>query len=220
MSARESRSRGTLRPGWKREDAIRRGAMGTAHRLHHQRQRAGDLRAAGRRGSRGLVADGHQYRRQQVFPRPHGIAGARAQRAQLVHRVVDTIAEWGKTDGYFRTAEDAENFRNELAHLMLTQKACFNSPVWFNVGVKEARGYGWYYDEATDRFGKLEDRPDEAAVLGLLHQLGARQPGIHPRSGQDRRHAVQVGLGHGHQSFHAARGRSHSFRRRARLRVR
>ena len=30
---------------------------------------------------------------------------------------------------------------------MLTQKACFNSPVWFNVGVKEARGYGWYYDE-------------------------------------------------------------------------
>ena len=32
---------------------------------------------------------------------------------------------------------------------MLTQKACFNSPVWFNVGVKEPRGYGWYYDEAT-----------------------------------------------------------------------
>ena len=39
---------------------------------------------------------------------------------------------------YFRTPEDAENFRDELAHLMLTQKACFNSPVWFNVGVKEA----------------------------------------------------------------------------------
>ena len=33
---------------------------------------------------------------------------------------------------------------------MLTQKACFNSPVWFNVGVKEARGYGWYWDEASD----------------------------------------------------------------------
>ena len=48
-----------------------------------------------------------------------------------------------------RPTEDGENFRNELAHLMLTQKACFNSPVWFNVGVKEARGYGWYYDEAT-----------------------------------------------------------------------
>ena len=39
---------------------------------------------------------------------------------------------------------DGDNFRDELAHLMLTQKACFNSPVWFNVGVKESRGYGWY----------------------------------------------------------------------------
>ena len=57
--------------------------------------------------------------------------------AQLVQRVVNTIADWGKKDGYFKTEEDGENFRFELAHLMLTQKACFNSPVWFNVGVKE-----------------------------------------------------------------------------------
>ena len=76
--------------------------------------------------------------------------------AQLVQRVVDTIAEWGVHDGYFATPEDGENFRSELAHLMLTQKACFNSPVWFNVGVKEARGYGWVYDKATDAIGKLE----------------------------------------------------------------
>src|SRR5580692_10018574 len=61
---------------------------------------------------------------------------------QLVGRVVNTIAGWGGGQGYFRTAEDTENFRSELAHLMLTQKACFNSPVWFNVGVKEPRGYG------------------------------------------------------------------------------
>ena len=39
---------------------------------------------------------------------------------------------------------------------MLTQKACFNSPVWFNVGVKEARGYGWYWDETTDTIKKLQ----------------------------------------------------------------
>jgi ribonucleoside-diphosphate reductase alpha chain len=55
---------------------------------------------------------------------------------QLVHRVVDTIADWGAHGRYFKTRDDAENFRNELAHLMLTQKACFNSPVWFNVGVR------------------------------------------------------------------------------------
>jgi ribonucleoside-diphosphate reductase alpha chain len=87
---------------------------------------------------------------------------------QLVHRVVDTIADWGKADRYFKTDEDADNFRNELAHLMLTQKACFNSPVWFNVGVKESRGYGFYYDEATDAILKLkkgESRPQCSACF-------------------------------------------------------
>jgi ribonucleoside-diphosphate reductase alpha chain len=77
--------------------------------------------------------------------------------AQLVHRVVDTITDWGIGGRYFKTAQDAENFRDELAHLMLTQKACFNSPVWFNVGVQsEKRGYGWYYDETTDSIQKLD----------------------------------------------------------------
>src|SRR5436305_9643735 len=76
--------------------------------------------------------------------------------AQLVHRVVDTIADWGKADHYFKTDADAENFRAELGHLMLTQKACFNSPVWFNVGVAEARGYGWYYDETMQQVRKLD----------------------------------------------------------------
>ena len=69
---------------------------------------------------------------------------------QLVHRVVDSIADWGIAGNYFQSREDGDNFRNELAHLMLTQKACFNSPVWFNVGVKDTRGYGWYYDETVD----------------------------------------------------------------------
>src|SRR5208282_4638823 len=57
---------------------------------------------------------------------------------------------------------------NELAHLMLTQKACFNSPVWFNVGVDEARGYGFYYDEALDKVVKLkkgESRPQCSACF-------------------------------------------------------
>src|SRR6516225_1935949 len=47
--------------------------------------------------------------------------------AQLVQRVVDTITDWGQKDGYFQTEQDGENFRADLAHLMLTQKACFNS---------------------------------------------------------------------------------------------
>src|SRR5215471_15325165 len=88
----------------------------------------------------------------------HGKAGSPEREtsvAQLVQRVVDTIADWGKRDGYFATDQDGENFRAELAHLMLTQKACFNSPVWFNVGVKETRGYGWIYEEASDSIQKM-----------------------------------------------------------------
>jgi ribonucleoside-diphosphate reductase alpha chain len=76
--------------------------------------------------------------------------------AQLVQRVVDTIAAWGQKDHYFASEQDCQNFRDELAHLMLHQKACFNSPVWFNVGVKEARGYGWFYDEERGAISKLE----------------------------------------------------------------
>jgi ribonucleoside-diphosphate reductase alpha chain len=89
----------------------------------------------------------------------HGKAGTPERESsvrQLVGRVVDTIAEWGTEQRYFRTLQDAANFRDELTHLMLTQKACFNSPVWFNVGVKETRGYGWYYDEATDQIQKVD----------------------------------------------------------------
>src|SRR6266849_8967556 len=38
--------------------------------------------------------------------------------AQLVHRVVDTIADWGRDQRYFKTPADADNFRDELAHIM------------------------------------------------------------------------------------------------------
>ena len=78
----------------------------------------------------------------------------------LVHRVVDTIADWGAAGKYFASPQDVENFRDDLAHLMLNQKASFNSPVWFNVGVKkESRGYGWAWDKAAGRVTTLN--PDE-----------------------------------------------------------
>ena len=87
---------------------------------------------------------------------------------QLVGRVVNTIAGWGRDQGYFKAPEDAQHFRDELAHMMLTQKASFNSPVWFNVGVKEPRGYGWYYDHASSSIKKLaqgETRPQCSACF-------------------------------------------------------
>jgi ribonucleoside-diphosphate reductase alpha chain len=56
---------------------------------------------------------------------------------QLVSRVVDTIRGWGEKNGYFATREDAQVFADELSHLLVNQKAAFNSPVWFNVGVPD-----------------------------------------------------------------------------------
>ena len=55
---------------------------------------------------------------------------------QVADRVVDTITDWGERDGYFVDADEAAAFSDELKHLIVTQKAAFNSPVWFNIGVK------------------------------------------------------------------------------------
>ena len=56
---------------------------------------------------------------------------------QMIGRVVDTITGWGNKDGYFASAEDAQAFADELTHILVHQKACFNSPVWFNCGIEE-----------------------------------------------------------------------------------
>jgi len=55
---------------------------------------------------------------------------------QMIGRVVDTITGWGRKDGYFASEEDAQSFHGELTHILVHQKACFNSPVWFNCGIE------------------------------------------------------------------------------------
>ena len=55
---------------------------------------------------------------------------------QVVDRIVDTITNWGIERDYFADIEEADAFSAELKHLLVTQKAAFNSPVWFNIGVK------------------------------------------------------------------------------------
>ena len=56
---------------------------------------------------------------------------------QMISRVVDTITGWGRKDGYFASDDDAQAFADELTHILVHQKACFNSPVWFNCGIEE-----------------------------------------------------------------------------------
>src|SRR6266568_6280689 len=72
---------------------------------------------------------------------------------QLVSRVAETIRDWGIAGGYFATADDATIFHDELAHMLLTQKVAFNSPVWFNVGCDrlepQSDGQNWHWDPVT-----------------------------------------------------------------------
>mgnify|MGYP000639723121 CR=1 FL=1 len=56
---------------------------------------------------------------------------------QLIDRVVDTIVRQGRAEGYFDSTTEAEDFREELKYVLSTQRASFNSPVWFNIGAPQ-----------------------------------------------------------------------------------
>lgn len=55
----------------------------------------------------------------------------------LIDRVADTITRQGLQEGYFDTESVAESYREELKYILATQRAAFNSPVWFNIGASE-----------------------------------------------------------------------------------
>ncbi len=73
---------------------------------------------------------------QKYFRGTPGTAERETSLKQVADRVVDTITDWGMKDGYFEDADEAETFRDELKHIIVNQRAAFNSPVWFNIGVK------------------------------------------------------------------------------------
>ena len=57
---------------------------------------------------------------------------------QLIGRVVDTITGWARAQKYFASEDDLQSFSDDLKHLLVYQKAAFNSPVWFNCGFEKA----------------------------------------------------------------------------------
>jgi len=57
---------------------------------------------------------------------------------QLIGRVVTTITDWARTQKYFASDEDLQAFSDDLKHILVYQKAAFNSPVWFNCGFEKA----------------------------------------------------------------------------------
>ena len=95
---------------------------------------------------------------------------------QLIGRVVDTITAWARADKYFASEADLQAFSDDLKHILVYQKAAFNSPVWFNCGFEKA--------------------PQCSACF--INSV-AGHDGLDPDAGADRRHALQVRIRHGHQ---------------------
>ena len=133
---------------------------------------------------------------------------------QLAGRVVDTITRWGQNNGYFASDRDAQVFGEELTHLIVTQKAAFNSPVWFNVGVPDTPQQcsacfilavddhmssilNWYVEEGTifkGGSGSGINLSTDPLLEGVARRRrhGQRAGELHARSRCERRHD-QVG---------------------------
>jgi ribonucleoside-diphosphate reductase alpha chain len=109
---------------------------------------------------------------------------------QLVSRVADTIAKWGREDGYFASRADADAFGDELTWLLVNQHGAFNSPVWFNVGLWDKYGLagsydGYHYDGAARRAvpvkeGDAYQRPQGSACF--IVGVGDSIPEIYERA--------------------------------------
>ncbi|HKV87550.1 MAG TPA: vitamin B12-dependent ribonucleotide reductase [Candidatus Dormibacteraeota bacterium] len=91
---------------------------------------------------------------------------------QIIDRVVDTLAKWGREGGYFASEEDAVNWSEELRYLLVTQHASFNSPVWFNIGVpgRQQQASACFINSVHD---SMESILDLAKTEGMLFKFGS-----------------------------------------------
>ena len=86
---------------------------------------------------------------------------------QLIGRVVTTIRSWGEESGYFRGGEDAQCFADELSHLLVNQRMAFNSPVWFNLGVRDTpqQASACFINSVDDTMESIMDLAKTEAML-------------------------------------------------------
>jgi ribonucleoside-diphosphate reductase alpha chain len=93
----------------------------------------------------------------------NAITGPERSARQVIHRLAGCWRHWGETHGYFDTAEDAQAFYDEIAHMMLHQMCAPNSPQWFNTGLHFAYGITgpaqghFYCDPQTGELQKSSD---------------------------------------------------------------
>ncbi len=74
---------------------------------------------------------------QKYFTGTPGTKSREYSMKQLIDRVVDTVTRQGMQEDYFESEDEAESFREELKYILATQRAAFNSPVWFNIGAPD-----------------------------------------------------------------------------------
>jgi ribonucleoside-diphosphate reductase alpha chain len=74
---------------------------------------------------------------QKYFTGTPGSKSRESSLKALIDRVADTITRHGVQEGYFSGETETEDFREELKYVLATQRAAFNSPVWFNIGAPE-----------------------------------------------------------------------------------
>ncbi len=90
---------------------------------------------------------------------------------EMIDRVVLTLKQWGLKDQYFSSQEEADVFEAELTHLLVNQKASFNSPVWFNLGCEEKpQCSACFINSVEDDMGSILDL---AKTEGLLFKWGS-----------------------------------------------
>jgi len=90
------------------------------------------------------------FRRRDVPESRGGTKGGSEQSVKhLVQRVAHTIRDFGEKRSYFTSKEEAEVFEDELTYILLSQRAAFNSPVWFNVGLFHSYGIFEKVDEPS-----------------------------------------------------------------------
>jgi ribonucleoside-diphosphate reductase alpha chain len=125
---------------------------------------------------------------QKYFRGPLGSPQREQSLRQVIDRVVDTITAWGVKDGYFVDDPEAEAFRAELKHLVVNQKAAFNSPVWFNIGVKGEPQQA----SACQPYSALVSTPEGLVPIGKLVEDGAVGTKVFDANGVTRIVAVKA----------------------------
>lgn len=103
---------------------------------------------------------------------------------QAVYRIAHTMANFGEKFGYFASQKDRAAYEDELTHLLVNQRASFNSPVWFNCGLYheykiegQAGAFYWDFKENKVMDTKTAYRNPQCSACFIL-SVEDTMPGI------------------------------------------